>query len=72
MCWTTQLKVHRIGSRDIDDEWIDNDEIGARLQLLKPYHRATLDGRGCVLVTTTPEKFLVLLPPVPYHALASQ
>ena len=28
-----QLKVHRIGSRDIDDEWIDGDEIGARLQV---------------------------------------
>ena len=34
-----QLKVHRIGTRESDDQWVDGDELGARLQLLKPYHR---------------------------------
>ena len=39
-----QLKVHRIGTRESDDQWVDGDELGARLQLLKPYHRATAIG----------------------------
>jgi hypothetical protein len=33
-------------TRETEDEWIDSDECGARLQLLKPYHRATSDGRS--------------------------
>ena len=39
-----QLKVHQIGTREADDQWVDGDELGARLQLLKPYHRATAVG----------------------------
>eukprot|EP01050_Picozoa_sp_SAG11_P032568 SAG11_NODE_10645_length_814_cov_1.562238_2_plen_77_part_00 len=39
-----QIKIHKLGTSEAADEWIDEDETYCKLRRLKPYHRATTHG----------------------------
>eukprot|EP01052_Picozoa_sp_SAG31_P002225 SAG31_NODE_76_length_27534_cov_13.661868_13_plen_493_part_00 len=39
-----QIKIHKLGTSEAADEWIDEDETYGKFRKLKPYHRATTSG----------------------------